>query len=103
MIALSICAAFSPACNCFCIWVASLLQRSQVSQHKFSIYDFDVADGINGRADVMNVRIFKTAHHLHDRLHFANVVEELITETFPRFRAFDESSDVHKLVSDFFE
>jgi hypothetical protein len=70
--------------------VASLLQRSQVGQHELGIYDFDVAHRINGRADVMNVGIFKTTHHLHDRLDFANMVEELITETFTRARAFDQ-------------
>ena len=77
--------------------VASFLQRSQVSQHELRIYNLDVAHRINGRADVMNVGIFKTTHHLHDRLDFANMMEELITEPFTGARAFDESSDIHKL------
>jgi hypothetical protein len=77
--------------------VASLLQRSQVSQHEFRIYDLDVAHRINGRADVMNVAVFKTAHHLHDGVHFANVVEKLIAQPFARARAFDQSSDIDKL------
>src|SRR5205814_10315852 len=77
--------------------VASLLQRSEVRQHELRIYDLDVAHWINGRADVMNVGICKTTHHLHDRLDFANMMEELVTETFTCACAFDESSDVNKL------
>src|SRR4029453_16195109 len=77
--------------------VAALLQGSQVSQHELSIYDFDVANWINRSADMMNVRVLKATHHLHDRLHFANVMEELIAKAFTRARAFDESSDIDKL------
>ena len=64
--------------------VAALLQRSEVGQHELGIYDFDVANWINGRADVMNVWILKTTHYLNDRLDFANVMEELIAKAFPR-------------------
>src|SRR5438045_6302941 len=77
--------------------VASLLQRSEVRQHELGIDDLDIANWINVRADVMNVGICKTTHHLHDRLDFANMMEELITEPFTGARAFDESSDIHKL------
>ena len=68
--------------------VASLLQRSQVSQHELGIYDLDVAHRINGRADVMNVGIFKATHHLDDCLHLTNMMKELITKAFTRTRAF---------------
>src|SRR5215471_12383570 len=77
--------------------VASLLQRSEVGQHELGIYDFDVANWINSRADVMNVWVLKTTHHLNDRLDFADVMEELIAEAFTRAGAFHQARDVHKL------
>ena len=46
---------------------------------------------------MMHIAVFETTHHLHNRLHFANVVEKLVTETFARARAFDQSRDVDKL------
>src|SRR6516162_11160804 len=77
--------------------VASLLQRSEVGQHELGIYDFDVANWINGRANVMNVWVLKTTHHLNDRLYFADVMEELIAKAFTRAGAFHQARDVDKL------
>ena len=45
----------------------------------------------------MNVRIRKAADHLNDRVHFANVMEKLITETFACARAFHQAGDVDQL------
>ena len=59
MIALSMFAAFSPACSCFCIRSRRFCKRREVSQHELGIDDFDVANRINGRADVMNVADFQ--------------------------------------------
>jgi len=46
---------------------------------------------------MMNIAVFETAHHLHDGIDFANVMQKLITEPFPRTRPFDQTGDVHKL------
>src|SRR5262249_48347056 len=59
--------------------------------------DFDIANGINCRANVMNVCVLKTTHDLHDRLHLTNVMEKLIAKAFTGARAFYESSDIDKL------
>src|SRR5262249_32621432 len=77
--------------------LASLMQGSQVGEHELGIDDLDIANWINRRADMMKIRIFKTAYHLHDRFHFTNMMKELIPESFACARAFDESGDVHKL------
>ena len=77
--------------------VASLLQRCQVCERQLGINDLDVADRINRRADVMNVRIFETTNHLHNRVHFANVMEELIAQALARACAFHQSSDIDEL------
>ena len=97
MIALSMIARFFAGVQLFLYSVASPLQRSNVRQHELGIDDLDVANWINRRAHVMNVRIFKTTHDLHDRFDFANVMEELIPEPFARARAFDQTGDIDKL------
>ena len=44
----------------------------------------------------MDIRIFKAADDLDDGIHFANVGEELVAETFPGAGAFYEAGDVHE-------
>ena len=73
------------------------LDGFEVRQHQFSGDRFDVADGIDGARDVMNIGIFEAADDLHDGVDFADVREKFIPEAFARGRAFDEAGDVHKL------
>ena len=44
----------------------------------------------------MDVGVVKAAHDLHDGVHFADVREKFISQTFALARAFDEAGDVHK-------
>ena len=46
---------------------------------------------------MMNVRIFKATNHLHDRVHFANVMEKLVSQSFARACAFDQAGDIDEL------
>ncbi len=46
---------------------------------------------------MMDVRIGKAAHYLHNRVDFADVAEKLITESFARARAFHQTGDIHEL------
>ena len=73
------------------------LQGRQIREHELRIDHFDVTDWINRSADVMNVRIFKTANHLHDRVNFANVMKELVSQSFARARAFHQTGDIDEL------
>src|SRR4051794_15178369 len=45
----------------------------------------------------MNVAALKAADYLHDRVDFADVAEELVTEAFSRARPFDQSGNVDEL------
>ena len=45
----------------------------------------------------MHVRIFKTAHHLDDRRHLADVREELIAQALALARPAHQTRDIHKL------
>ncbi|KAF5408777.1 MAG: hypothetical protein Udaeo2_10310 [Candidatus Udaeobacter sp.] len=45
---------------------------------------------------MMNVAVFETTHHLNDRVHFANVMKELISQAFACAGAFDQASDINE-------
>ena len=75
----------------------SFLQRREIGQHQLSIDHLDVANRINRAADVMDIDALKTAHHLHDRVDFTNVTEELVAETFACARAFHQPGYIDKL------
>ena len=77
--------------------ITPLLQRAKIGQDQLCVDYFDVADRIDRSADVMNIGVLETAHDLHDRIHLANVAQELIAETFPRARSLDEARDVDEL------
>src|SRR5262249_36652358 len=88
---------FLSSVQLFLYSVPSPLQRSNVRQNELGIDDLDIANWIDGCADMMNVRIFKTTHHLHDGFNFANVMEELVPKAFTRARAFHQPCDIYKL------
>ena len=46
---------------------------------------------------MVDVGVFKTAHDLDDRVHLADVAEELVAEPFPRARTLHQARDVHEL------
>ena len=46
---------------------------------------------------MMNIGAFKTAHHLHNRVHFANVTEKLVAQSFARAGAFHQPGDIDEL------
>ena len=77
--------------------VLPFLKRRQICKHELSINHFNVADWIDCRADMMNIAVFETAHHLHDGIDLANVMQKLITKPFPRTRALDQTGNIHKL------
>ena len=77
--------------------VLAFLERRQIGQHQLGVDDFNVADWIDFARDVMNVATFKTTDDFHDRVHFANMIKELIAESFTRAGAFDQTGDIDKL------
>ena len=87
----------SPARASFCWRSCALLHRGEVGEDEFGVDHLDVAHGIDAAADVMDVRVLKAAHDLHDGVDFADVAEELVAEPFARARAFHQPRDVHEL------
>src|SRR5438270_8772203 len=77
--------------------IVALLKGREIGQHQLGVNDFDIANRIDRGADVMHIRIGKAAHHLHDRVDFADVTEKLIAESFAGTGAFDQTGDVYEL------
>lgn len=46
---------------------------------------------------MVDVRIFKTAHHLHDGIDFADRAEELVSQAFALGGALDQPGDINEL------
>src|SRR5437588_1445450 len=88
---------FRPCADLLLQTIPSFLKRRQIGQNKLGVDHFDVTNGINRCADVMNIGILKTADNLHDRVHLSNVVQELIAEASACARAFHETSDIDEL------
>ena len=78
--------ALLPAGHCF-----------KVRQNKFRINDFDVTNRINTSLHMVNVRILKTTHHMHDRIHLANVTQKLVPQSLTLARPLYQPGDIHKL------
>ena len=77
--------------------LASSLERGQISQDELGVNDFNVADRVDARANVVDIWIFKATHHLYDRVHLADVMQKLVPESFPGTRPFDQAGDIEKL------
>ena len=77
--------------------ITPFLQRSEIGQDQLGVDHFDVAHRIDRRADVMDVGVLEAADDLHDRVHLADVAEELVAQAFARARAFHETGDVDEL------
>ena len=73
------------------------LEAVQVGEHQLGLDRLRVRDRIYAAFDVGNVAAFEAAQDVHDRVHFADVGEELVAETFALRRAADEPGDVDEL------
>src|SRR5690606_8220918 len=70
-----------------------------VRKDKFEIDRLNIAERIYSSGHMGNIRIFKAANDVHDRIHFTNVGKKFVAQTFALARTFDEAGDVHKLKS----
>ena len=81
----------------FLLALAALLDAFQIGEDEFSVDDFDIAHRIDRIHDVFDVRVLEAADHLDDGVHFADVAEELVAQTFALAGAFDEAGNVDEL------
>jgi len=56
-----------------------------------------VAHRIDRAHHVHDVGVFEAANHVHDRVHFADVRQELVAQTLALGRALHQPRDIHEL------
>ena len=60
--------------------VLTLLSTGKVCENQFRVDDLDVAHRIDRPADMVDVGILETPHHLHDGVHLADVGKKLVAQ-----------------------
>ncbi len=76
---------------------ARALHRVEVGERELGVDDRDVRGGIDAPRHVHDVRVLEAAHHVGDRVHLADVREELVAEALALRGAGDEAGDVDEL------
>ena len=80
----------------FLLGRALLLQSGQICQDQLRRNRLDVPHRINRAGHMVDVAILKTADHLNDGIHLANMTEKLISQSLALARPFDQTCDIHK-------
>ena len=73
----------------FLLGRALLLQSGQICQDQLRRNRLDVPHRINRAGHMVDVAILKTADHLHNGVHLANMTEKLISQSLALARPFD--------------
>ena len=76
--------------------VRAFLHRLDVRKDEFEVDGLNVAHGIDRTLDVRHVFVLETAHHVNDRVHFADMRKELVAESLAAACALHEPRNVHK-------
>ena len=74
----------------------AFFQGGDVGEDQLRIDDFNVAHRVHTAQFVNDVVIFKTAHHLHDRIGLADIGEELVPQSGTLRSTFHQTGDVHE-------
>ncbi len=81
----------------FLVALDAFLDGGEVGEDEFGGDGFDVADGVDGAGDVVDVIIGEAADDVDDGIDFADVGEELVAEAFALACAADEAGDIDDL------
>ena len=73
------------------------LQMLDVREDQLEVDGLDVARGIDRALDMDDVIIIKAAHDVDDRVHLADVGQELVAQALALARAAHQTRDIHKL------
>ena len=68
----------------------------QIRQRKLGADGFNVGNRVYLARHVHDVVVVKTAHHVHNRVGFADIGEKLVAQAFALARARHQARDVHK-------
>ncbi len=76
--------------------VNSAFTGIQIGQRQFGIDNIDIVSRIHFVINVDDVVVFEAAHHVADRFGFADVSQELVTQTFTFGGAFYQARDINE-------
>jgi hypothetical protein len=85
------------AARALLVLLLALLHRAEIGQHQFRRDHLNVAHRINRPGNVMDVVVLETAHDLDDRVHLADMGQELVAQPLALARALDQPGDIHEL------
>ena len=74
----------------------ALFEAFEIGQHQFRLDGLGIADWVDLVVDVLDIVVLKTAQHVDDRVHFADIAEELIAQPFALARPADQARDIDK-------
>ena len=77
--------------------VESFFDDCEIAQRQLEFDDLLVARRVGRSHDVRDVGVFKTAHDMHDCVRLADVLQELVAQSFARGRARHEAGDINEL------
>ena len=83
-----------------CVFLSAVdaaVDHLKIRHDELGVDDLNVAQRVGRAFDVGDVRVFKAAHNVHDRVAAADVGQKLVAETLALGRAFDKTCDVNKL------
>ena len=78
----------------FLVALYAFLEGGEVGKDELCGDGFDVADGVDGAGDVVDIGVGKAADDVDDGVDFADVGEELVAEAFALACAADEAGDI---------
>jgi tetratricopeptide (TPR) repeat protein len=87
---------FVPSFGELLLFRAPLLDAVEIRQNQFGVDDFNIPNGVHRIHHVFDIGVFKTANHLDDGVHFTDVPQELIAQTFAGARPLHEPGDIDK-------
>ncbi len=74
-----------------------LVDRFQIFQLEFVVNDFFIKNRIYATRNVYNVGIVETTDHMDDGIHFPDIGQEFISQSFSFAGSFYQTGDVHNL------
>ena len=92
------------ACEDFCFLVTAgctllcsryaFFQAFHISQQQFGFHYLGIRNRIDGVGDVLDIVILETAKHMDNRVHLADIAEELVAQAFAAAGSFDEACNI---------
>ena len=86
-----------PAAGGLLVSLGAFFHRGEIGEDEFGVDDLDVAHGVDRSRDMVDVAALETPHDLNDRIHLADVAQELVSQTLALAGSGDQAGDIHEL------